>query len=607
MRCRVSFLLRTYLWTLLLFIGAKVAFMLFCREGHDFTVGDVTDVIWHGLTLDLSTALYIFIVPFLLTVASIWVKVPRWVSQVYFGVVALALSLAFVADISLYPFWGYKLDSTCLQYLETPAEAMASVSAGYLIVRLLAFVFLAIVIYLGYTRPTIHILPTRHRIAGTITAVVCIPLIVIGIRGGLNESTTNIGQVYYAQNQFLNHSAVNPVFSFMASFENTASYVPDYTFMSEEERSRLMEGLYSTESISPYTLLRTQRPDIVVILMESCGGIFTNEIGHRPEVMPRLDRLMKEGVYFANFYANSYRTDRGTLCTWSGYPSFPRSSVMKMPIKTQYMPGIASSLKAAGYHTSYLYGGDIDFTNMRGYLVTTGFERLHWMKDYTIEQQNTSEWGVRDDITFATLEEMTTTAQSPFLIGYSTLSSHEPWDVPTRRLDDEILNAFNYLDECIGNYIDHMKQTPQWDNMLVVLLPDHGFTYGGVGEDHEEHDHVPMLWIGGAVKEPRRVEQLCNQTDLPATLLGQMGIPHNDFPFSRDVMSKGYTYPFATHTYNNGITMRDSTGFAVFDLNANRIIVDKSSDSELLLKKGKAILQTAADDLKNIGTKKEDR
>ena len=65
-------------------------------------------------------------------------------------------------------------------------------------------------------------------------------------------------------------------------------------------------------------------------------------------------------------------------------------------------------------------------------------------------------------------------------------------------------------------------------------------------------------------------------------------------------MSRGYTYPFAVHTYNNGITMKDSTGFAVFDLNANRIIVDKSSDSELLIKKGKAILQTAAKGVRGI-------
>jgi hypothetical protein len=110
-----------------------------------------------------------------------------------------------------------------------------------------------------------------------------------------------------------------------------------------------------------------------------------------------------------------------------------------------------------------------------------------------------------------------------------------------------------------------------------------------------------MLWLGGALKAPRRIHQLCNQTDLPATLLGQMGIAHDDFTFSRDVMSRDYTYPFAVHTYNNGITMRDSTGFAVFDLNANRIVVNQSTNSELLIKKGKAILQTAAEHLKELG------
>jgi phosphoglycerol transferase MdoB-like AlkP superfamily enzyme len=172
--------------------------------------------------------------------------------------------------------------------------------------------------------------------------------------------------------------------------------------------------------------------------------------------------------------------------------------------------------------------------------------------------------------------------------------------VPTHRLNDEVLNAFNYLDGCIGNFIREMKQTPLWENLLVILLPDHGFSYLGVEEDHPEHDHVPMLWLGGAVKEPRRIEQICNQTDLPATLLGQLGIGHDDYPFSRDVMSKGYTYPFAVHTYNNGITMRDSTGFAIFDLNANRTILDESSDGEALLKKGKAILQTAAKHLKDM-------
>ena len=597
---RVRFLIRTYLWTVILFIAAKVVFMLCCHEGQDMVFADMWDVILHGLTLDLSTALYIFIVPFLLVTVSLWWphRVLGKISTAYFLVIAIALALAFVADTSLYPFWNYKLDASCLQYLETPTEATASVSAWYLIVRLMILVVIGYLIFLGYTRPPVHFSPTRHRIVKSLVAILSIPPIIIGIRGGLWESTTNVGQVYYSQNQFLNHSAVNPVFSFFSSLEKTASYVPDYSFMPESERAKIMEGLYFTDSTESDTLLKTRQPDIIVILLESCGGIFTEDIGGRSDIMPHLNRLVKEGVYFANFYANSYRTDRGTLCTWSGYPSFPRSSIMKMPAKSRLMPGIAKSLRQKGYHTTYLYGGDINFTNMRSYLVTTGFEKLHWKNEYTIQEQNTSEWGVRDDITFNTLGQMVRQQQQPFLIGYSTLSSHEPWDVPTHRLDDEIANAFNYLDECIGHFINDMKSTPQWDNLLIIMLPDHGYSHFGVGEEHEMHDHVPMLWLGGAIREPRRIEQLCNQTDLPATLLGQLGITHDEYPFSRDVMSRSYSYPFAVHTYNNGITMKDSTGFAVFDLNANRIIVDKSSDSNLLMKKGKAILQTAAKELK---------
>lgn len=602
MRGRVEFLTKTYLWTLVVFIIAKVLFMLCCHEGHTFGIGDIWDVICHGLTLDLSTALYFLIIPFLLVIISLWWthKALRLISVIYFAIIAFAFTLAFVADTSLYPFWNYKLDTSCLQYLETPTEATASVSTGYLLVRLVILILLGYLVYLGYPKLKTASLPIRHRIVGSIVALLCIPLIIIGIRGGLGESTTNVGQVYYSQDQFLNHAAVNPVFSFLASMEKTANYVPDYDFMPESERAQLMEGLYFTDSTEPDTLLKTQRPNIIVILLESCGGIFTEDIGGRSDIMPHLNQLAKEGVYFANFYANSYRTDRGTLCTWSGFPSFPRSSVMKMPAKTRLLPGIANSLRQEGYHTTYLYGGDINFTNMRSYLVTTGFEQLHWKKDYTTQEQNTSEWGVRDDITFTTLGNMVRQQQAPFLIGYSTLSSHEPWDVPTHRLDDEIANAFNYLDECIGKFISEMKKTPQWDNLLVIMLPDHGFSHFGVGEEHEMHDHVPMLWLGGALKAPRRILQLCNQTDLPATLLGQMGITHDEYRFSRDVMSQSYSYPFAVHTYNNGITMKDSTGFAVFDLNANRIIVDKSSNSEALIKKGKAILQTAAKDLREL-------
>ena len=603
MKERVFFLLKFFLLTVMIFIVGKCGFMVYNHDAATWTMADMLEVIGHGLSLDVSTALYFLIIPFFVAWASIWLPMPRWLMKPYYIFVAIAFSLAFVYDTCLYPYWHFKLDALCLQYLETPSEAMASVSTGYILLLLLALIVVAVIISLAY----IYVVPVYRLKKGhwweSFLFVLLIPVMVIAIRGGLDESTTNIGQVYYSQNQFLNHSAVNPVFSFLASFEKTASYVPDYQFMDDDECEAMMQGLYPTTSENPDTLLTTQRPNVVVILMESCGGVFIQDIGGKKEVMPNLNRLESEGVYFSRFYANSYRTDRGTLCTWSGYPSFPRSSVMKMPAKTRLLPGIAGSMLREGYTTSYLYGGDINFTNMRGYLVNIGFEDLYWKTDYTLEEQETAEWGVRDDITFKTLSQMVeqkSQQEKPFLIGYSTLSSHEPWDVPTHRLDDEILNAFNYLDECIGNFISEMKKSPAWDNLLIILLPDHGYSYGEVGEEHPMHDHVPMLWLGGAVKEPRRITQICNQTDLPATLLGQLGIDHQDYLFSRDVLSKNYTYPFATHTYNNGISMVDSTGFAVLDLNANMIVTDQSTDAQALIKKGQAILQTATRELKNM-------
>jgi phosphoglycerol transferase MdoB-like AlkP superfamily enzyme len=319
--------------------------------------------------------------------------------------------------------------------------------------------------------------------------------------------------------------------------------------------------------------------------------------------MPHLQQLKREGISFDSCYANSWRTDRGTVCTYSGYPSFPTSSVMKMPHKTRLLPCLAASLLKEGYNTHYLYGGDINFTNMRGYLVAGGFQTLTWKDDYASDEQRTSKWGVQDGITFKTLMQMAMSTKSPYLIGYSTLSSHEPWDVPIKKYDDEEANAFYYLDQCIGHFTDSLKQTPQWKNTLIVLLPDHSIDFHNVHQDSILRNRIPMVWIGGAVKAPRRINTICNQTDMVATLLAQMQLPHDAFRWSRDVLSRSYRYPFAMHTYRNGFAVVDSTGLMVYDFDSNRMVTDKSTDSRRLERMGKAILQANTYDLKSIGTK----
>ena len=607
----------------LIFIVAKVVFFMACADGG-VSISDLPGVLSHGISLDLSTSLYFVIVPYLLTMASVWLSVPACLYRIYHLTAAVVLALAFVADTSLYPFWGFKLDASCLQYLDTPTEAAASVTTGFLAVRLLLVVLVAAAVFAVENRvgrllpvsssldqrelsdsPSDDRLPSvRARLKETLYYILLIPLIVIGIRGGLDESTTNIGQAYYSQHQFLNHAAVNPVFSFVASLEKTANDVPDYHFMDDDECEQLVSRYYPTQSVGVDTLLRTRRPDVVVILLESCGGIFTRLEGPS-EVMPRLNQLMDEGVSFDSCYANSWRTDRGTVCAYSGYPSFPVSSVMKMPAKTRLLPGLAQSLHREGYATHYLYGGDINFTNMRSYLVGTGFSQLTWKKDYSPEEQATAEWGVRDDITFATLASLllagdSTRQRQPRFIGFSTLSSHEPWDVPVSRFSDPTLNAFYYLDQCIGQLVDTLRQSAAWDNLLLVLLPDHGVNYHDVNYHDRRRNHIPMVWTGGAVSKPRHIMTICNQTDLPATLLGQLGISHDDYRYSRDVMSSSYREPFAVNTFNNGISMIDSTGFAIYDLNVGQTVVDESTDADQLILKGKAVLQSACKNLKTL-------
>ena len=603
---RVLYLLKHYLLTVVVFGIAKLVFMLCNGDGHHVAAGDAWDVIAHGLTLDLSTALYFLAVPFLVIMVSLyWCKnhVLTTILNIYNGIIAFAFSLAFVADTSLYEFWHFKLDASCLQYLETPTEAMASVSGGYLLLRFAIWVMAALLIFLAYritVRPLRTIRPLhadyKSVACGLLALILFVPLFIIGIRGGLDESVTNIGQVYYSQNQFLNHSAVNPLFNFMDSMDKTGVDIVDYDFYPAKECEQLISELYPTSSVDTDTLLNTPRPNVIVILMEGAGEVLA-------EYMPHLQQLKREGISFDSCYANSWRTDRGTVCTYSGYPSFPTSSVMKMPQKTRVLPGLALSLQKEKYSTHYLYGGDINFTNMRSYLIAGGFETLKWKNDYTIEEQRTAKWGVRDDITFKTLLQMATTLKSPYLIGYSTLSSHEPWDVPAKKYDDEVANAFYYLDQCIGHFTDSLKRTPQWKNTLIVILPDHSIDFHDVYQDSILRNRIPMVWVGGAIKNPRRINTICNQTDLVATLLAQMNVSHEAFRWSRDVMSRSYRYPFAMHTYRNGFAVVDSTGLMVYDFDSNRMLADKSSDSQRLECMGKAILQATTNDLKSLGNK----
>ena len=607
MKKRIAYISLYFFTVLLIFILQKPLFMLYngsIEKGFGFA--DYMQVMVHGASLDAATAGYLTAFPFLLVLISIWFrKFPlKKILYGYYILAAALISIIFVVDMALYTFWGFKLDASVFLYIDSPKEALASVSVGFILLRVLAILLLIALNSWVLLKITPSVLTaTRKRIAGTAGMLLLGGVLFIIIRGGVTESTSNIGQVYFSNEPFLNHSAVNPDFSLLSSMGKSQDFASEFNFFDEEKRAALFDGLYpTTDGDSIIQVLNTKRPNILIILMEGFGGAFVEPLGGLPDVTPHFNRLSKEGVFFTNCYANSFRTDRGTVCTFSGYLGLPTASVMKIPAKSRTLPAIAEGLSKAGYKTDFLYGGDINFTNMKSYLLSTGYQRLTANTDFSLAEQTSNAWGVNDDITFEYLYNQLRNRkeEGPWHTAFLTLSSHEPFEVPYHRLEDKIPNAFAYTDECLGKFIDRLKQTPAWKDLLVICLPDHGFYYPREGSNTmPRFYHIPLLWLGGAVKQPMQVDKIMNQTDLAATLFGQLGLVHTAFTFSRNVLGSDYKYPFAFYSFNNGFSFRDSTGVTVFDNNSGSILFDEPEADESRLDKGKAILQTVYDDLGN--------
>ena len=607
MKKRIAYISLYFFTVLLIFILQKPLFMLYngsIEKGFGFA--DYMQVMVHGASLDAATAGYLTAFPFLLVLISIWFrKFPlKKILYGYYILAAALISIIFVVDMALYTFWGFKLDASVFLYIDSPKEALASVSVGFILLRILAILLLIALncwVLLKITPSVLN--ATRKRIAGTAGMLLLGGVLFIIIRGGVTESTSNIGQVYFSNEPFLNHSAVNPDFSLLSSMGKSQDFASEFNFFDEEKRAALFDGLYpTTDGDSIIQVLNTKRPNILIILMEGFGGAFVEPLGGLPDVTPHFNRLSKEGIFFTNCYANSFRTDRGTVCTFSGYLGLPTASVMKIPAKSRTLPAIAEGLSKVGYKTDFLYGGDINFTNMKSYLLSTGYQRLTANTDFSLAEQTSNAWGVNDDITFEYLYNQLRNRkeEGPWHTAFLTLSSHEPFEVPYHRLEDKIPNAFAYTDECLGKFVDRLKQTPAWKDLLVICLPDHGFYYPREGSNAmPRFYHIPLLWLGGAVKQPMQVDKIMNQTDLAATLLGQLGLEHTAFTFSRNVLGSDYKYPFAFYSFNNGFSFRDSTGVTVFDNNSGSILFDEPEADESRLDKGKAILQTVYDDLGN--------
>lgn len=630
---QIIWFVKTYATFVVLFVLQKPLF-LFLEKGSatqpvDNIFTELPAVIWHGLPLDLSMAGYLSVIPGFLSIAVVWLKrdLVKPIMNIYFIIASLFITCSFQLNASLYPYWKYPLDSTPLFYFFTsPADAIASVSIWQVILSIVILIVLTIGVWFtlrmrGEKRQQYSRYAygyggfgsgkrnrfddfDRHRGRTSIVLLLLTGLLFLPIRGGITVSTMNTGQAYYSQNAYLNHSAVNPLFSLLESITHQEDFASQYRFMKDKEADKIFATMTSTSDENTYPLLneatfKKGTPDILIVIMESFASDIMPSMGSYKDVAVCLDSIAQQSILFTRFYANSFRTDRGMVSILSGYPAQPTTSIMRYPRKTSQLPSIARNLaKYKNYKTTYYYGGDADFCNMRSYLVSQGYQHIISDANFPIEDK-LSKWGVPDHILAAKMMEDIKAQQNekrPMLRILQTSSSHEPFEVPYHRLKDKRLNAFAYTDSVMGAIVREYRKLPRWKNTLIVFVPDH---VGGYKENLNDHDRsryqIPLILAGGAISRPMKVGIIGSQHDIAATLLGQLGVEHREFTFSKNMMSDA-TPKFAFFAVNDAFGIVSEENSLIYDNRAKRIVYDKD-EKGFNLKRGQAYLQKIYDDL----------
>ena len=630
---QIIWFVKTYATFVVLFVLQKPLF-LFLEKGSatqpvDNIFTELPAVIWHGLPLDLSMAGYLSVIPGFLSIAVVWLKrdLVKPIMNIYFIIASLFITCSFLLNASLYPYWKYPLDSTPLFYFFTsPADAIASVSIWQVILSIVILIVLTIGVWftlrmrgekrqqysrysygyggLGSGKRNRFDDFDRHRGRTSIILLLLTGLLFLPIRGGITVSTMNTGQAYYSQNAYLNHSAVNPLFSLLESITHQEDFASLYRFMKDKEADKIFATMTSTSDENTYPLLneatfKKGTPDILIVIMESFASDIMPSMGSYKDVAVCLDSIAQQSILFTRFYANSFRTDRGMVSILSGYPAQPTTSIMRYPRKTSQLPSIARNLaKYKNYKTTYYYGGDADFCNMRSYLVSQGYQHIISDANFPIEDK-LSKWGVPDHILAAKMMEDIKAQQNekrPMLRILQTSSSHEPFEVPYHRLKDKRLNAFAYTDSVMGAIVREYRKLPRWKNTLIVFVPDH---VGGYKENLNDHDRsryqIPLILAGGAISRPMKVGIIGSQHDIAATLLGQLGVEHREFTFSKNMMSDA-TPKFAFFAVNDAFGIVSEENSLIYDNRAKRIVYDKG-EKGFNLKRGQAYLQKLYDDL----------
>ncbi len=501
-----------------------------------------------GIRLDLSTLAYLVFPAFFLWCVYQFrpSKYIAWLHQGYQIVLIFLFAVLHISTMKMYHEWNSLLSVAVADYLRHPGEVISFISAFELAGLVLLFLVYLLALVWLYRKIVVGLEPEKLSWKYRSLIGLVIPVALgVGARGGFQLAPINESSASFSEHPFFNHVAINPFWYFVHSvLDKDASHNP-YILMDEALARQRYETLYPPRDTAFTEILDTTRPNLVFILLESWTADIIESLGGEKGITPAFDSLRREGLLFTHVFGAGARTEHGLVSVLSGYPPPPKVSIITIPSKSVKLPSISTVLFGEGYSSSFYYGGEIGFVNMKSFLLQNHFKMIVDKSAFSPDELN-SKWGAHDEFVFRRQLEGVQSAQQPFLSVILTLSTHEPFEVPLETPfhgsdeAEKFKKAAFYTDHCLGDYFREARKEPWYDQTLFILVADHGHRLPRYRDlNSPSSKHITLLLYGNVLKKDYRgktIDVVGNQHDLPATLLAQLHLDASPFTSSRNLL-----------------------------------------------------------------------
>jgi len=570
---------------------------------------------WHAIHLDLATACYFMMFPMLLLLVQS-VYSPKWINKInkiYVFLGVFLFTLLNSVELGIYPEWKTKLPFKAFTYLGNPTEVYDTISTGMFFGLVGLFGVICAFSYFAYSRWFYKDLLNirRNYLFTAIFALVMPVLLFLGARGGVQQIPINQSESYYSHHNILNIAAVNSGFNlFINVIENYKNFGKNpFTYYSQEEVDKTIQQIFKTEKDTTTMILTTQRPNIVLLILESWSADLVESLGGDAGITPEFHKLEKGGVLFTSMWATGPRSEQAMASIFAGFPAHPITSLTVQPDKFAKVKTITHKLIGEGYHTSFYFGGQLIYGNIRGFILYNGFKRVTELKDFGNDVLK-GKLGVHDEFVLARQLNDLNKEQEPFFSALFTLSSHSPYDEPMEEVlhwgenENKYINSAYYTDRSLGEYFRNARKQPWFKNTLFILTADHSHnSYRNWSFTTPLYHKIPILLYGDVIKKEFRGttnKKLSNQCDIASTLLHQLSIDASDFHWSRNMFNP-YSPEFAYYSFEEGLGWIRPGGHFVYDAkvkhyNENAIPIEYQDS---IIREGKSYLQAVFQEYMN--------